>query len=224
MKLGRSLLCASAIGLAVSAAFAQDYAQDYYAEERGLPVSPVPPSVDESGTVRNPSVLNTPEVIVSEEMVIEPAPAVVVAQPGPALPADEPRSQVSADELFDRLDANNDGRIGPQEAKADASIDRLFESADRNNTNALDRAEFEDALRMSAPVAAGPLRSEDALFARYDVNRDGTISTQEAQADPELLRWFAAADSDRNGALTRGEFGMAVDIAASEHRERAGSG
>jgi len=197
MMLGRSLLCASAIGLAVSAAFAADDVD--YAEERGLSVSPVPPSVDEGGTVRNPSVLN-------------------------ALPADGPRPQVSVNELFDRLDANNDGRIGPQEAKADASIDRLFESADRNNTNALDRAELEDALRMSAPVAAGTSGSEDALFARYDANRDGMISAQEAQADPELLRWFAAADSDRNGALTRGEFGTAVDIAASEHRERARSG
>jgi hypothetical protein len=222
MKLTRSIFCASAIGLAVSAAFAEDY--DYSAEERGLSVAPVPPSVDESGTVRNPSALNTPDVIVSEEAVIGPAPAVVVAQPGPAVPAIEQPSQVSVKELFERLDTNNDDRIGPQEAKADAALDRLFERADRNNTNALDRGEFEDAVRMSAPIAADSAGSADALFARYDANRDGMISTQEAQTDPELLRWFAAADSDRNGALTRSEFGMAVDIAASEHRERASRG
>ena len=66
--------------------------------------------------------------------------------------------------------------------------------------------------------------SEASLFSRYDRNRDGVISWPEAQADPELAQWFAAADSDRNGALTRGEFNMALDSASCAHRERAWRG
>ena len=215
MKLARSIFCASAMGLAVSAAFAndysaQDYHDEYYAEERGLSTGPVPPSVDEGGVARNPSVLNdTPDVLIVEEQV-------VVADPLPQESVNAPQESVNA--MFDRLDENNDGRIGAQEAKNEPIVDRRFEQADRNNTNALDREELSNAL------SAAPAPSADALFARYDVNGDGMISAQEAGADPELQRWFAAADSDGSGALTRGEFESAVQMAASEHRERARQG
>ena len=171
MKLARSIFCASAIGLAVSAAFANDYSaqnygetynHEYYAEERGLSTGPVPPSVDEGGVARNPSALNEPEVLIVEEHVLVAEP-VIVAEPAVADPA--------------------------------------------------------------APIIVqGPQESVSALFDRYDVNRDGMISAQEARADPELQRWFTAADSDRNGALTPGEFDSAVQMAASEHRERMRQG
>src|SRR5262245_60783749 len=61
----------------------------------------------------------------------------------------------------------------------------------------------------AAPVAVAPVAqpqaaaNTDALFARFDANRDGAISWQEAQADPDLVRYFRDADRDANQSLTR---------------------
>ncbi len=143
MTLSRSILFASAMGLAVSGAFANESmgdaageplgynaieSSDYsYAEERGMASSAVPPSVDESGTVRSPSSLDEDYDVADVYDEGLSAPAAPVA---------------SAEGLFERFDANNDEMIGPQEAKVDPALDAAFESADRNNSNWLDREEF----------------------------------------------------------------------------------
>lgn len=193
MTLSRSILFASAMGLAVSGAFAIESSEYSYAEERGMTNSAIPPSVDESGTVRSPTSLDEDYHVA--DVYDEDLSA-------PAYPA------ASVERSFERFDVNNDQMIGPQEAKIDPALDAAFESADRNNTNWLDREEFAAAL--DAPASGA-----DELFSSYDVNRDGMISWQEAQADPALVRWFAQADADRNTALTRSEFGTAVALSAS---------
>jgi Ca2+-binding EF-hand superfamily protein len=207
------------MGLAVSSAFANESMRDAageplgyeaiessdysYAEERGMTSSAIPPSVDESGTVRSPTSLDEDYDVADAYDQELSAPAVAAssaAAPGSPV-ADLERS-------FERFDANNDEMIGPQEAKVDPALDAAFESADRNNSNWLDREEF-------AAAAGSPARGADELFSSYDANRDGMISWQEAQADPALARWFAQADADRNTALTRSEFGTAVALSAS---------
>lgn len=65
-------------------------------------------------------------------------------------------------------------------------------------------------------AASASVPSLAALFATYDVNGDGVVSWQEAQADADLVRSFAQADSDHNEALTPSEFDTAVAIAVTE--------
>jgi hypothetical protein len=62
----------------------------------------------------------------------------------------------------------------------------------------------------------------DEFFARYDTNRDGVISWEEARQDPDLVAAFARADADRDGRLTRGEFQDAARIAAIDRRSAGG--
>ena len=62
----------------------------------------------------------------------------------------------------------------------------------------------------------------DDFFARYDTNRDGVISWNEAQADPDLARAFTRADANNDGALSRAEFGNAAIIAYNERRSGGG--
>jgi len=62
----------------------------------------------------------------------------------------------------------------------------------------------------------------DEYFVRYDANRDGVVSWDEARADPELMRVFGRADKDNNGVLTRDEFQTAAMLAATERRGRSG--
>ena len=151
MTLSRSILFASAMGVAVSGAFANESmgdaageplgynaieASDYsYAEERGMTSSAIPPSVDESGTVRSPTSLDEDYDVADAYDEDLSAPAYSVS---------------SLERSFDSFDANNDEMIGPQEAKVDPALDAAFESADRNNSNWLDREEF------AAAVARAP--------------------------------------------------------------------
>ncbi len=63
--------------------------------------------------------------------------------------------------------------------------------------------------------AAGTL---DEYFTRYDADRDGMVSWDEAQADGDLVRVFDLADEDRDNALTRGEFNRAASLARQDRR------
>jgi hypothetical protein len=128
------------MGLAVSGAFADESAAySDYAEERGMATSPIPPSVDESGTVRSPTSLDEDYDVADLY--------------DPDL---QEHSLASLDGLFERFDANRDEMIGPQEAKADANLERWFEWADRNQSNELDREEFGDAVVASSRMSEPP--------------------------------------------------------------------
>ena len=60
----------------------------------------------------------------------------------------------------------------------------------------------------------------DSYFARYDTNRDGTISWEEAQQDADLLAVFDRADANGDRVLSRNEFQDAAVLAVNE-RDRA---
>jgi EF-hand domain pair/EF hand len=89
----------------------------------------------------------------------------------------------NTDKMFDRLDANKDGKISPEEfaafresnAKADAKAtkagkrgQRMFARFDKNKDGSLSRAEAGDVLAMR--------------FKRMDANNDGVLTIEELQA------------------------------------------
>lgn len=55
-------------------------------------------------------------------------------------------------------------------------------------------------LALSAAVFAG------SDFATYDTNQDGSISAEEAAADPELSKNWSSIDADENGMVDAAEF------------------
>jgi Ca2+-binding EF-hand superfamily protein len=61
----------------------------------------------------------------------------------------------------------------------------------------------------------------DDFFARYDTNRDGVVSWEEAQQDPDLVRVFERADENHDGVLTRAEFETAAVLAVKNRRAGA---
>lgn len=54
---------------------------------------------------------------------------------------------------------------------------------------------------------SGQQGSGAALFDRFDTDKDGRISQQEAQINQTLVTNFSTADANSDGYLTRQEFG-----------------
>ena len=127
----------------------------------------------------------------------------------PAAGATAPESMSAPESVFERLDTNNDDRIGPQEAKADPALDRVFEEADVNNTNSIDRQELAEAMRVYNDPSS-------SLFSSFDIDADGAVSWQEAQLDRDLAHLFGTVDSDGSNALTPEEFNNAVALVGSD--------
>ncbi|KAB7764617.1 EF-hand domain-containing protein [Xanthomonas maliensis] len=129
-----------------------------------------------------------------------------------------------------KLDKNGDGMIDRSEAAADPALAARFDALDTNKDGKLSPDE--------RPHRWGHGRGgPDAWFAKLDVNKDGRISRQEAQADPAFAKrfdrmdlnkdgyvdrtdrqlrmqqqrdaWFAKADTDKDGKLSKAEFDAA---------------
>lgn len=54
--------------------------------------------------------------------------------------------------------------------------------------------------------------SADALFDRLDVNKDGYLSPQELAADEAKRGSWIAVDRDRDGRISRSEFGIVTAL------------
>ncbi|WP_068873483.1 EF-hand domain-containing protein [Xanthomonas translucens] len=74
--------------------------------------------------------------------------------------------------MLAKLDANKDGRISRDEAKADPTFAARFDKMDVNKDGFVDRADFE--LRAK--------QHRDAWFAKADTNKDGMLSRAEFDA------------------------------------------
>jgi hypothetical protein len=81
----------------------------------------------------------------------------------------------------------------------------------------------ESGIVRNVPSWAGAGQGAESYFARYDANRDGTISWEEAQQDPDLLAVFDRADANGDRVLSRNEFHDAAVLAVNE-RGRAPRG
>ena len=99
---------------------------------------------------------------------------------------------------FDKIDANKDGKLSRAEAD-DYYVTRIFKSRDKNDDGNLTWKEW---------YVQGAGLSK-ARFDKYDTNKDGSISLDEARvygSKSKLLNdAFREADTDKDGYLSRGE-------------------
>ncbi len=58
----------------------------------------------------------------------------------------------------------------------------------------------------AAAPPAGPVPDIAAIFDKLDVNHDGKLSPDEAQAHPTVMAHFSDADADHDGFVTKEEF------------------
>ncbi|MFL1462067.1 EF-hand domain-containing protein [Roseococcus sp. DSY-14] len=146
------------------------------------------------------------------------AAAPVLAQPaapapqgaGPGAQATGPRGGL--ERMFERLDANRDGRVAWDEAWAVAQ--ERFGAADADRNGSLSFAEFGNLRapgRDGAAAQPGP-RPEHlqrgserraAMFRALDANSDGNLTLAEMQAP--LSARFRAMDANGDGAVDRAE-------------------
>jgi Ca2+-binding EF-hand superfamily protein len=147
-----------------------------------------------------------------------------------APPAGEKPSEQKSATLFQRLDANSDGFITLDEIPQEKQrlLQRLVRSADADKDGKLNADEFSAGLKGSQlaklaiqPVdgSRGPEGRTDgfevgALFNRWDANGDGKITAAEVPDERRegFSRLLERADSDSDGALSRGEFDKVRDL------------
>jgi len=62
------------------------------------------------------------------------------------------------------------------------------------------------SLSFGSAWAADSAKDKDPGFNGLDKDRDGYVSRTEAQANPQLAKQFATADTDHDGKLSRTEY------------------
>ena len=133
-------------------------------------------------------------------------------------------AQTRAEAMFDRLDANHDGKLDP--ADRGAMRGKMFDRLDANHDGTISRAEFDAAKPgMEHPGMAPPGDGEHPgpagprahmggrggrmggmmamMLEKADTNHDGSISKPEFVA--AALQRFDAADTNHDGKLTSDE-------------------
>jgi len=106
--------------------------------------------------------------------------------------------------LLKLLDADSSGKVSPEEF---ARITDLFARLDRDGDGALTSDELTGIAFLSGD-ASNP--EVNALFEKYDANKDGKLSEEELKADPRFNnpRVFTMLDRDKDGLVTREELGQ----------------
>lgn len=123
---------------------------------------------------------------------------------GAALGAEAGPARAGA--VFDRLDADGDGRIS--EAEVREARERRLSRMDRDGDGAVNRAE------MRAHAMARVERRVDRRFGRLDADGDGRVDAGEMETRAAVR--FARADRNGDEAISRDEF----DAAMGRLRER----
>ena len=74
-----------------------------------------------------------------------------------------------------------------------------------------------------SPSAASVSPSAASLFERLDRNKDGYLTSNELESDEAKNRNWIAVDRDRDGRISRSEFGL-VGVPASTNQPTAAAG
>ena len=83
-----------------------------------------------------------------------------------------------------------------------------FAQQEPQSPNAPNAAAAPNAATQQPPstAPAGPVPDIAAIFDKLDVNHDGKLTPDEAQAHPTVMAHFADADANHDGVVTKDEF------------------
>jgi Ca2+-binding EF-hand superfamily protein len=104
--------------------------------------------------------------------------------------------------MFEKMDANGDGKISPDEHTAAAS--RMFEKMDANSDGKVTAAEMTAAHQKMAGKKAekGEMSAADKIK-MFDTNGDGVLTADEHAAAAKTM--FDKMDTDHDGYLSKAE-------------------
>jgi len=129
---------------------------------------------------------------------------VFIAVPCLALAAEKPVGKKSeninarVDQLFKSVDANGDGRISKEETEQKApAITENFNQIDANHDGALNKKEF----KAFWAVADKKRREFNQRLQQADMDKNGMLSKEEANALPNLSAHFDEIDNNHDGQL-----------------------
>lgn len=132
-------------------------------------------------------------------------------------------------EMFDKMDANRDGKI--DQADREANLTQMFDSADSDHNGTLSRAEFA-AIRPGGPDAGGPAGKGKGMrpggehgmgmrmMGMADANHDGVVTRDEVLA--AAAQHFTMRDANRDGNLTKEERAAAHARMGGKHDDARG--
>jgi len=142
--------------------------------------------------------------------------ALLLAQQAVTQPVPRAEYLKVMDGEYDKMDANRDGRVTPQEAAAKLAQDerdralaanrQIFAQLDKDKNGSLSPQEF-------AGLIAVPPADPAPFMQRMDLNKDGIVTLVEHRT--VMLATFDALDSDKDGVVTPAE------MAASQQRPAA---
>ncbi|MBY8822183.1 EF-hand domain-containing protein [Sphingomonas colocasiae] len=149
---------------------------------------------------------------------------IAMAQTGetraPGAPTTRADATARADARFDRLDADKDGKLTPEDRalRGKERADRMFAALDADKNGQVSRAEFDAARekRMERRKDRAEARGErgrhgmgrmahrgfgrDGMRGKLDANGDGTVTRAEFQAP--ALAMFDRVDANKDGTIT----------------------
>jgi Ca2+-binding EF-hand superfamily protein len=115
------------------------------------------------------------------------------------------------EKLFQRLDANRDGKVMADEVPEEGRgmFEKLLARADKDSDGALTQQEITDAMQALKPQIAGKAGQMDPaqIFQYLDKNSDGKLTPDEIPSGRPMLAIVAKrGDKDGDGALSEEEF------------------